>query len=66
MITIKSKGVPHLRANGRGDLHVHVQVKTPKKLSKEQKDLLERLAQTMDEEPAGGKGIFEKIKSALG
>ena len=34
VITIKSKGVPHLRANGRGDLHVHVQVKTPKKLSR--------------------------------
>jgi molecular chaperone DnaJ len=66
VITIKGKGVPHLRANGRGDLHVHIQVKTPKKLSKEQKDLLERLAKTMDEEPAGGKGLFEKIKDALG
>jgi molecular chaperone DnaJ len=57
--------VPHLRANGRGDLHVHVQVRTPKKLSKEQKDLLEKLAKTMEEEPHG-KGIFEKIKDALG
>jgi molecular chaperone DnaJ len=66
VITLKGKGVPHLRASGRGDLHVHVQVKTPKKLSKEQKDLLERLARTMDEEPSGGKGLFEKIKSALG
>jgi molecular chaperone DnaJ len=66
VITLRGKGVPHLRANGRGDLHVHVQVKTPKKLSKEQKDLLEKLAATMDEDRAGGKGIFEKIKSALG
>jgi molecular chaperone DnaJ len=66
VITLRGKGVPHLRANGRGDLHVHVQVKTPKKLSKEQKDLLERLARTFDEEPHGGKGIFEKIKDALG
>ena len=40
---------------------------TPKKLSKEQKDLLERLAKTMDQEPhGGGKGLFEKIKDALG
>jgi molecular chaperone DnaJ len=66
VITIRGKGVPHLRASGRGDLHVHVQVRTPKKLSKEQKDLLEKLAKTMDEGSSGGKGIFEKIKDALG
>ena len=66
VLTLKGKGVPHLRGGGRGDLHVHVQVKTPKKLTSEQKKLLERLAETMDEEPAGAKGLFEKVKRALG
>jgi molecular chaperone DnaJ len=64
VITLRNKGVPHLRGGGRGDLHVHVQVKTPKKLSSEQKKLLERLAETMEEDK-NGKGIFEKVKRAL-
>jgi len=64
IITLRNKGVPHLRGGGRGDLHVHVQVKTPKKLSSEQKKLFERLAETMEEEK-NNKGLFEKVKRAL-
>jgi molecular chaperone DnaJ len=64
VITLRHKGVPHLRGGGRGDLHVHVQLKTPKKLSSEQKKLLERLAETMEEDKSG-KGLFEKVKRAL-
>lgn len=43
VITIRGKGVPHLRSRGRGDHLVEVIVKTPKKLSKKQKELLEEL-----------------------
>ncbi|MBI5037191.1 MAG: molecular chaperone DnaJ [Candidatus Kerfeldbacteria bacterium] len=39
------KGVPHLRSRGRGDQLVTVQVVTPTKLSRKQKQLLEELAQ---------------------
>jgi molecular chaperone DnaJ len=40
---IKNKGIPHLSARGRGDQLVEVIVKTPEKLSRKQKELLENL-----------------------
>ncbi len=45
-VRIRSKGVPHLNGSGRGDLYAHVRVQIPKKLSREQKKLFERLAAT--------------------
>ena len=39
-------GLPHMKAKGQGDLYVHILVKIPKKLTKEQKSLIEKLAQT--------------------
>jgi molecular chaperone DnaJ len=62
VITLRGKGITHLRGGGRGDLHVHVQVTTPKKLSAEQKKLLQRLAEL---EEAPEKNLFEKVKDAL-
>lgn len=44
VITLRAKGVPHLRGSGRGDLHVHIEVMTPSRLSDEQRTLLEQLA----------------------
>lgn len=40
---ISNKGIPHFSSFGRGDLYVKIKVKTPKKLSKKQKDLLRKL-----------------------
>jgi molecular chaperone DnaJ len=42
---LKEKGVPHLRTRGRGDHLVTVNVMTPSKLSRKQKQLLEELAE---------------------
>jgi molecular chaperone DnaJ len=67
---VKGKGMPDVSGRGHGDLLVTVQGVTPKKLSKEQRKLLEQLAATLpaqkfeptrraeDEE---GRGIFGKI-----
>ena len=44
---LKSKGVPHLNSSGKGDLIVEVRVQTPSKLTKQQKDLLKQLGETM-------------------
>jgi molecular chaperone DnaJ len=41
---ISGRGVPHLRGRGRGDLRVIVYIETPTKLSKEEEELLRRLA----------------------
>lgn len=42
-IQLKGKGMPHLPGRGSGDLMVRVKVKTPKKLSGKQKNLIEKL-----------------------
>jgi molecular chaperone DnaJ len=46
VVTLKKKGVPHLRGGGRGDLHVIVRVEIPTSLNGKQKKLLEELAAT--------------------
>ncbi len=65
---VKAKGVPHLRANGRGDLLVTAQVTVPEKLTDEQKRLFAALAATFDGSapPDDDKGLLGKIKDALG
>ncbi|HEY8998464.1 MAG TPA: molecular chaperone DnaJ, partial [Edaphobacter sp.] len=44
---LRGKGVPHLNERGKGDLIVEIRVQTPSKLSKQQKDLLRQLGDTM-------------------
>jgi len=62
-LRLKNFGVPHLNGGGRGDLFVHVDVKIPTKLSREQKKLLEQLRDTLpvENEPQE-KGLFDKVK----
>jgi molecular chaperone DnaJ len=68
---LRGKGMPSVSGRGRGDLHITVDVKTPKKLTKEQRHLLEQLAKTMPvaklkgptrEEPDEDKTVFERVK----
>jgi len=40
---ISDKGIPRFSGYGRGNLYVELEVKTPKRLSKKQKELLEKL-----------------------
>ena len=40
---VSGKGIPHFSGFGRGNLYVKLSVKTPKKLTKKQKELLEKL-----------------------
>jgi len=44
---LKSRGIPHLQRNGRGDQLVTLFVATPEKLSKRQRQLLEELAESL-------------------
>jgi molecular chaperone DnaJ len=60
---LRGKGVPHLNSRGKGDLIVRIDVQTPTKLSKQQKELLRQLAETMPVENAPhSSGVFEKVK----
>ena len=49
--TLKNKGFRKIHSNFSGDLIFTVQVQTPKKLSKEQRELFIQLARTMNEQP---------------
>jgi len=49
VVRVKGKGVPNLQRRGRGDLYVTLHVVTPTDLSKEERKLLERLAELRDE-----------------
>jgi molecular chaperone DnaJ len=43
ILRISGKGIPHFGGSGRGNLYVELIIKTPKKLTKKQKELLEKL-----------------------
>jgi len=43
ILKINKKGIPHFSSYGRGDLYVELVIKTPKNLTKKQKDLLRQL-----------------------
>ena len=57
--TIRNKGFKAINSNSVGDFVFTVTVQTPKRLSKEQRELLVKLAQTMNEQPPIKKrGLF--------
>lgn len=57
--TIRNKGFKSINSNTYGDFIFTVVVQTPKRLSKEQRDLLVQLAKTMNEQPPVKKrGLF--------
>lgn len=60
---LRNKGVPDVNGRGRGDLYVHMQVKVPSKLTRDQRKLFEQLRETLpaDNKPEE-KGLFEKVK----
>jgi len=68
-LRLKGRGVPRLRGNGRGDLHVIVTVVIPDKLSKSERDLLKQLNEVAG--PAvlprgGGPGLFDRLRDIFG
>ena len=57
--TIKGKGFKNINTSNNGDYVFTVNVQIPRRLSKEQRDLLVQLAKTMNEQPPiKKKGIF--------
>jgi molecular chaperone DnaJ len=65
-ILLRGRGLPPLTRGRTGDLRVVVNVATPRRLTREQRDLLERLAATMTEENVRAEeGMLAKLKRAL-
>ncbi|MGH9417613.1 MAG: molecular chaperone DnaJ [Terriglobales bacterium] len=64
---LKGKGAPRVNGRGRGDLHVIVQIEVPKKLTREQKQLLQQLDQLMPNQNLPHEaGLFEKVRELFG
>ena len=68
---LRGKGMPSVNGRGRGDLHVMVQPRTPRKLTKDQRAALEQLARALPAEKsearshdgnAGDRGVFDRVK----
>ncbi len=66
-IAIRGAGMPPLRRGRRGDLRVVVNVVVPRKLSREQRRLLEQLADTFEDgaSDASDEGMLSKLKRVL-
>ena len=67
VFTLRGRGLPRVNASGVGDLHVRVQVWTPKELGKEEERLIEQLHEVMSKPPEKReKGFWAKMKEAIG
>jgi molecular chaperone DnaJ len=64
---VRGKGVPYLRGNGRGDQIVLVSIDIPKRISEEQRELFEQLAESMGSEVRPQERSFlDRLKDVLG
>ncbi|MGR0320402.1 molecular chaperone DnaJ [Agromyces sp. ZXT2-3] len=66
ILTVKDRGITHLRGSGRGDLKVAVHVVTPTKLSHRERELVEQLAKQRKAQPPQlghfQQGLFARLR----
>jgi len=65
ILRLRGKGVPSINGYGKGDLLVHVNVWTPKTLTKQQKEFFENMRNDEHFQPkpdSDDKSFFEKVK----
>jgi molecular chaperone DnaJ len=77
-LKLRGKGMPDVNGHGRGDLFATVQVQTPKKLTKEQRRMLEELAAVLPkekfeprprehaDESSDERNLFDRVKDMFG
>ncbi|MEY4605058.1 MAG: molecular chaperone DnaJ [Bacteroidota bacterium] len=65
ILRLKGKGLPHVQRYGQGDLFVHINVWTPQKVSKEEREILEKLKESENFKPQPDKkdkNFFSRMK----
>ncbi len=64
-LRLRSKGIPDVNGYGRGDMIVNIQVFTPQKISKEEKELLLKLNESDNFKPKHNqtKSFFDRMKN---
>jgi molecular chaperone DnaJ len=65
VLRLRGKGIPNLGRRGRGDLFVTVLVETPKGLAREERALVERLAEARNELPRKGEGLVGRLRKLI-
>ena len=64
--SLRGKGIPRVDGRGRGDQHVVVTIRVPKKLTSEQKKAVQKLADVLKEESGSPtreeKGFLERLR----
>jgi len=74
-LRLRGKGMPDVNGRGRGDLFATVQVQTPKKLTREQRTLIDQLSKVLPKEkfeprPRGEehdeRNLFDRVKDMFG
>jgi molecular chaperone DnaJ len=67
ILRLNGSGMPHVNGRRRGDLHVHLRVVVPKRLTSDQRRLLEDVANLGGGlEPEDDRGFFDRLKRAFG
>jgi len=65
VLRLKGKGIPNIQGYGKGDFLIYVNVWTPQKLSKDEKEALEKLKGSENFKPnptSKDKGFFDRMK----
>lgn len=65
ILRLRDKGLPAVQGRGKGDQLIHVNVWTPRTLSKEETEMMEKLREAKNFSPDLGKkekGFFERMK----
>ena len=65
VVRVKGFGMPRLKSDVRGNMYVHVNVVIPEKITKKQRELLEKLADEMGEEVAAPRSPLQKLRDAF-
>lgn len=65
VVRVKGFGMPRLKSDIRGSMYVHVNVVIPEKITKKQRELLEKLADEMGEEVAAPRSPLQKMRDAF-
>jgi molecular chaperone DnaJ len=76
-LRLKGKGMPDVNGHGRGDLFATIQVQTPRKLTKEQRKLIDDLSKALPKDkfeprPRGEhdaqdeRNLFDRVKDMFG
>lgn len=65
VVKAKGSGMPKFRGGARGDLYAHIAVEIPRKLTKKQREMMEKLAADMGESVSPKRPKWQKLREAF-